>query len=159
MSWTTIESFPKEVFANLKHLKESMSVEQTNTIKWKEFLAMTMDKNVAMREDKIHLAFDHFKRSNSNTLHLDDLVNVLGGEMQARDIMNLVDSDGDGKISFEDFHQAMKESLEEDYWCNFLRLLQFEISLNILVFGSSVTIIVAVGKQYVPVLHQSPGPE
>jgi len=92
-----------------------MKLEHTNKIRWREFLALTMDKNLALREDKIHLAFDHFKRSESKDLQLSDLVDVLGGETQAREIMKMVDSDGDGKISFDDFYSAIKDSIEEEY--------------------------------------------
>lgn len=73
-----------------------------------------MDKNLAMREDKVQLAFDRFKRSESRTIQLDDLVEVLGGETQAREIMGFIDSDGDGKITFDDFYGAIKESIEAD---------------------------------------------
>mmetsp|Transcript_39649 Transcript_39649/g.55885 ORF Transcript_39649/g.55885 Transcript_39649/m.55885 type:complete len:515 (+) Transcript_39649:28-1572(+) len=107
------EQFPQEIVENLKQLRESMSVEEGNTINWREFLALTMDKNLAMREDKIQSAFDHFKRSESNCLRLSDLVEVLGGETQANEIMTAVDSDGDGKISFDDFYRAIKDSFEE----------------------------------------------
>jgi len=31
-----------------------------STIPWKEFLAATMDKKLALREDKVQLVFDHF---------------------------------------------------------------------------------------------------
>jgi len=108
------ENFPVKVMEDLKDLREDLSLSGTDKIKWKEFLAATMDKNLAIREDKVHLAFDHFKRSNSQTLQLSDLIGILGGEAQAREIIGFVDSDGDGKISFEDFYGAIKESVEED---------------------------------------------
>jgi Ca2+-binding EF-hand superfamily protein len=108
------ENFPKNVVENLKDLRGELSLEGTDKIKWKEFLAATMDKNLAMREDKVQLAFDHFKRSESRTIQFSDLVEVLGGETQAREIMGFVDSDGDGKITFDDFYGAIKESIEAD---------------------------------------------
>mmetsp|Transcript_26744 Transcript_26744/g.44585 ORF Transcript_26744/g.44585 Transcript_26744/m.44585 type:complete len:537 (+) Transcript_26744:105-1715(+) len=106
--------FPEEIVENLQDLREDLSLEGTDKIKWKEFLAATMDKNLAMREDKVQLAFDHFKRSESHTIQFNDLVEVLGGETQAREIMGFVDSDGDGKITFDDFYGAIKESIEAD---------------------------------------------
>jgi Ca2+-binding EF-hand superfamily protein len=96
----------------LKELQESLSLEGTEKINWREFLALTMDKTLAIREDKVQLAFDHFKRSDSRTIQLDDLVELLGGETQAREIMGFIDSDGDGKITFDDFFSAIKESIK-----------------------------------------------
>mmetsp|Transcript_8922 Transcript_8922/g.12967 ORF Transcript_8922/g.12967 Transcript_8922/m.12967 type:complete len:533 (-) Transcript_8922:701-2299(-) len=108
------EQFPKEIVENLKELRGRLSLEGTDKINWKEFLAGTMDENLAVREDKVQTAFDHFKRSDSKSLHLNDLVDILGGEAQAREIMGFVDSDGDGKISFDEFFAAIKESMKDD---------------------------------------------
>ena len=113
--FSAAENFPVQVQEDLQDLREDLSLSGTDKIKWKEFLAATMDKSLAIREDKVHLAFDHFKRSNSQTLQLSDLIGILGGETQAREIIGFVDSDGDGKISFEDFYGAIKESVEEDF--------------------------------------------
>jgi len=103
------EQFPQEILENLKSFRKTLKLEETDRINWKEFLAGTMDKSIMMREDKVHTAFDRFKRSDSKSLHLGDLVDILGGETQALEIMGFVDSDGDGKISFDDFFGAIKE--------------------------------------------------
>ena len=87
-------------------------MEGTDKINWKEFLALTMDKNLAIRQDKVQLAFDHFKRTDSRTIQMDDLVALLGGDGHAHEIMGFIDSDGDGKITFDDFFAAIKESVE-----------------------------------------------
>jgi Ca2+-binding EF-hand superfamily protein len=108
------ETFPKEIVANLKDLQEELNLEGTDKINWKEFLAATMDKNLAMRQDKVQLAFDHFKRSDSINIQMGDLVELLGGETQAKEIMTFIDSDGDGKITFDDFFGALKESVEAE---------------------------------------------
>lgn len=105
------ETFPKEVADNLKSLQESLNLEGTDEINWKEFLALTMDRSLAIRKDKVQLAFDHFKRSDSRTIQLEDLVTLLGGETHAREIMGFVDIDGDGKITFEEFFAAIKEGI------------------------------------------------
>jgi len=76
-------------------------------------LAGTMDKHLAMREDKIRMTFDHFKKSNDNCLLVSDLVDIFG-EVPAREIMSFVDTDGDGRISFEEFRAAIEESIEEE---------------------------------------------
>jgi Ca2+-binding EF-hand superfamily protein len=106
------ETFPKEVADNLKSLQESLNLEGTDEINWKEFIALTMDRSLAIRQDKVQLAFDHFKRSDSRNIQLEDLVTLLGGEGQAREIMGFVDADGDGKITFDEFFAAIKEGIE-----------------------------------------------
>ena len=110
------ETFPQDIVNNLKVLQESLNLEGTDKINWKEFLALTMDRSLAIRQDKVQLAFDHFKRSDSRTIQLEDLVTLLGGEGQAREIMGFIDSDGDGKITFDEFFAAIKEGIagEED---------------------------------------------
>jgi Ca2+-binding EF-hand superfamily protein len=45
----------------LLDLREEFRLSGEDTINWKDFLAATMDKNLAMKEDKIREAFDHFK--------------------------------------------------------------------------------------------------
>lgn len=73
-----------------------------------------MDKNLALREDKIRQAFDHFAHSDDNCLYLADLVEIFGGEAQAKEVMGYIDSDGDDRVTFEDFKSAVKESIHED---------------------------------------------
>lgn len=82
---------------------------------WKDFLAGTMDKNLAMREDKIRMAFDHFKHSDENYILMSDLVDIFGGEAQAREIMGFMDSDGDDRVTFEDFRNAIEESMHNKH--------------------------------------------
>lgn len=81
---------------------------------YKDFLRGTMDKNLALREDKIRQAFDHFRSSDDNCLVLSDLVAIFGGEAQAREIMGIIDTDQDGRISYEDFKYAIARSMDED---------------------------------------------
>ena len=98
----------------LVDLREELKLSGEDTMNWKDFLAGTMDKNLAMREDKIRQAFDHFKHSDDNCLYLQDLVDLFGGEAQAREIMGFIDSDGDDRITFEDFRKAIEESMDGD---------------------------------------------
>ena len=79
----------------------------------KDFLAVMTDKSLLIREDKIRMAFEHFKKATNNALLVTDLVDILGGEDQARDIMGAVDTDGDGCISYEEFRQMMTESFSD----------------------------------------------
>ena len=78
---------------------------------WKAFLAAAMDKNLVMREDKIKFAFDRFKHS-ENYLTLEDFVAIFESDREAKEIFDFLDSDNDGKISFEDFRDALEKQID-----------------------------------------------
>lgn len=103
-----------EVNGELKKLREDLSLSGEDKVNWRDFLAAMMDKSVVMQEDKIRMAFDHFNKSEGNYLLISDLVELFGGEAQAREIMGDVDADGDGRISYEDFRQMMTGSFSEN---------------------------------------------
>lgn len=95
-------------------LREELKLSGEETMNWKDFLAGTMDKNLALREDKIQQAFDHFKHSDDNCLYLQDLIDIFGSEEQAKEIIGFIDSDGDNVVTFEDFRNAVTESMDDD---------------------------------------------
>jgi Ca2+-binding EF-hand superfamily protein len=97
-------------------MKEELSLSDTDTLNWKAFLAATMDKNLVIREDKIRFAFDKFKHSDADCLTIQDFAGIFESEGQAKEIFDFLDSNRDGKVSFEDFRTAMEEriDIEED---------------------------------------------
>jgi calcium-dependent protein kinase len=99
----------------LVDLREELKLSGEDTVNWKDFLSATMDKNLAMREDKIRIAFEHFKHTDENYILMADLVEIFGGEAQAREIMGFMDSDGDDRVTFEDFRKAVEASMHEKH--------------------------------------------
>lgn len=108
-------NFPANVQDDLRALRDKLSLSEDSTLNWKDFLSGTIDKTLAKREDNIRMVFNHFKHgADADHLKYEDVVEIFGGESQAQEIMQFLDSDGDGVISFEDFRKAVEESLEED---------------------------------------------
>jgi Ca2+-binding EF-hand superfamily protein len=111
-----------EIVAEINATKEELRLSDRETLNWKAFLAATVDKNLVMREDKIRFAFDHFQHhEDKEYLTLEDFADIFNGEAsQGKEIFAYLDSDGDGKVSFDDFRNAMEECIDIDdvgaYW-------------------------------------------
>ena len=107
-------NFNNEVKEGLNELRRDISLSGEAKLNYRDFVAATMDRNLAMREDNMRLAFDHFRHTDADYLTLEDLSDVFGREAPAKELMNFLDYDKDGKISFEDFRHAVAESIDED---------------------------------------------
>jgi Ca2+-binding EF-hand superfamily protein len=113
---------PPEIVAEINTLKEDLQLSDHDTLNWKAFLAATVDKNLVMREDKIRFAFDHFQHhEDKEYLTLEDFADIFCGEVsKGKEIFAYLDTDGDGKVSFDDFRKAMEECINIDdaapYW-------------------------------------------
>lgn len=100
-------NFPSELKAHLYSLRTGLDISGKQTLNWREFLEATIERNLHMQEDKVRLAFDHFKQSHQNSINMSDLINIFGSDAQAREVMGSVDLDRDGKISYEEFRAMM----------------------------------------------------
>jgi len=102
--------FPPNITADLKKLREDLRISGEESIVWRDFIALMMDKNLVMKEDNLRLVFEHFKKSDPNHILISDIVELVGGsEEQARDIMKLVDENSDGRIDFNEFRKMMED--------------------------------------------------
>ena len=111
-SHVTSGRVPSEIQKDINLLKQELSLTGTDTLNWKVFLAATMDKHLVMREDKIKMAFDHFKHSDADCLTKADFEEVFKGDGQAHEIFDYLDTDGDGRVSFEDFRNAIEQVVD-----------------------------------------------
>jgi calcium-dependent protein kinase len=103
----------EKVSGQLQSLRRGLAISDDQKLNWRDFLAMTLDRNLSVREDNLKVAFEHFKHSDAHYLSLSDLSQIYGGEAQAREVMDLLDADGDGQVSYEDFRHALVESMDE----------------------------------------------
>jgi calcium-dependent protein kinase len=104
----------KEFIGELQGLRRDLAISSNEKLNWRDFLAMTMDRNLVVRDDNLKIAFEHFKNTEAEYLTVDDLAQIFGGKAPAQEIIDLLDADGDGKVSFEDFKNALVESMDEE---------------------------------------------
>ncbi len=102
---------PPEVVTEINSLKEDPQLSDQETLDWKAFLAATVDRNLVMREDKIRFAFDHFQHhEDKEYLTIEDFAEIFCGEVsKGKEIFAYLDTDGDGKVSVDDFRKAIEE--------------------------------------------------
>jgi calcium-dependent protein kinase len=105
-------NFNQHIQADLRKLRTNFAISDENTLNWKTFVASTMDRSLAMRSDNMRMAFDHFKHTDLDYLTLEDLVEIFEGEAPAKEIMDLLDEDGDGQVTYEEFCHAVLETFE-----------------------------------------------
>jgi calcium-dependent protein kinase len=101
-------NFSENLLHDLRRLRTDLAITGDHHLDWRDFVASTMDRSLALREDNIRYAFEHLRHSEAEYLTIDDLAEIFGGKAQAREVMSAVlDADKDGKVSFEDFSNAL----------------------------------------------------
>lgn len=105
--------FLPNITSDLRNLREELSLSGEDSLAWRDFIALMMDKNMVMKEDNLRLVFEHFKKSDPDNIVVSDIVELVGcSEKQAMEIMKLVDNNSDGRIDFNEFRKMM----DEDNW-------------------------------------------
>jgi calcium-dependent protein kinase len=88
-------------------LVKGIDIDGDGLVDYPEFLAATMQRNLANKEEYLVNAFNYFDTNNKGVITKADLVQFMGSEDQAQQVMMEVDSNGDGKISFDEFVAMM----------------------------------------------------
>lgn len=111
MSFLLFEAhFLPDVTNNLRNLRVELSLSGEDSLNWRDFIALMMDKQLVMKEDNLRMVFEHFKKSDPDNIVVSDIVDVVGvSEKQAMDIMKLVDGNSDGRIDFNEFRRMMED--------------------------------------------------
>ena len=104
--------FPPKVKEDLMSLRDNVVKSGAETVNWKEFVVQFMDENIAKREDNIQKVLRRFSKGSKTHLAIEDVAHIFS-ENEAKEIFDYLDSDGDGKISIEDFQKAVEQSLDE----------------------------------------------
>lgn len=93
----------------VKTLLGGLDVNANNRVDYSEFLAATLRRNQFLREERLHRAFDHFDVDGTGKISYENLVDVMGSEEHAKEIMHDVDLNHDGFISYEEFSAMMEK--------------------------------------------------
>ncbi|CAM9226582.1 unnamed protein product [Hapterophycus canaliculatus] len=75
---------------------------------YRNFLAATMEKAIFLRRENLRKAFEHFDLQGTGHINKADLMQALGSEERARTMLEDVDMDHDGQISFDEFSEMMR---------------------------------------------------
>ena len=89
---------------------KSMDIDSNDKIEYTEFLAAMMDHGkFEMNDEKIKLAFKHLDFDDSGYIERREITKLMGtdNEQVVDYILSIVDTDKDGKISYEEFKNLM----------------------------------------------------
>ncbi|CAM9203843.1 unnamed protein product [Ectocarpus sp. 12 AP-2014] len=75
---------------------------------YRNFLAATMEKRIFLRRENLRKAFEHFDLQGTGSINKTDLMEALGSEDCARTMLEDIDMDHDGQISFDEFSEMMR---------------------------------------------------
>jgi len=102
--------FAPNVAYELRQLREELALSGEDSLNWRDFIALMMDKSLVMKEDNLRMVFEHFKKSDPDHIVVSDIVDLVGGsEKHAMEIMKMVDNNSDGRIDFNEFRKMMED--------------------------------------------------
>jgi len=105
-----------------------MDIDNNGSVEYTEFLAAMMDhKSYDLDDDKIRMAFNHLDFDNSNYIERMEIKKLMGNENEevVDYILSLVDTDNDGKISFDEFKMLMTQESFNKWSINFINNFNF----------------------------------
>lgn len=96
--------------ADVDKLFESIDSDKNGAINYTEFLASSMEINLANNEKLLKEAFNFFDKDKNGTIEREEIKVAAKmswvSEKELTDIMNQVDKNGDGKVIYYDLSNA-----------------------------------------------------
>mmetsp|Transcript_4010 Transcript_4010/g.5291 ORF Transcript_4010/g.5291 Transcript_4010/m.5291 type:complete len:520 (+) Transcript_4010:88-1647(+) len=105
---SALVEFP-HIQSQIEELVDGIDLDHNHTVDYNEFLAATLSRNTFIREENIHIAFDHFDEDKTGSITLANLIHIFGSEQHALEVIGENDYDGDRAINFEEFRSMMME--------------------------------------------------
>lgn len=103
---------------DLEDVLKSIDTDQNGYIEYEEFIVATVNKNLFLSENNLKIAFEFFDKNNSGNLDQKEVKNLLVMLCkkdvcvnEIKMIMNEIDTNQDGEISFDEFKALMKKVL------------------------------------------------
>mmetsp|Transcript_16048 Transcript_16048/g.17955 ORF Transcript_16048/g.17955 Transcript_16048/m.17955 type:complete len:502 (-) Transcript_16048:65-1570(-) len=102
----------------IKTMFEDVDTDKSGTIDYTEFIAAAIHRNDVLNIEVLKKAFRVFDEDQSGNISADELKNVFGsnknfGDNFWQDLINEVDQNGDGEISFDEFKDMMLKGIEK----------------------------------------------
>mmetsp|Transcript_3528 Transcript_3528/g.4145 ORF Transcript_3528/g.4145 Transcript_3528/m.4145 type:complete len:561 (-) Transcript_3528:1764-3446(-) len=108
-----LEELNFDLLEKITSLRQELSLSGKEAIKWKDFLAAMADKSLLIKEEKIRMAFDHFRKNENACVRISDLLDLVGGEDGAKEIIDLNQLDGKLEITYEEFRSMLTDSFSD----------------------------------------------
>lgn len=107
------ENFNLDLQEKLAGLREDLSLTGDESIVWKDFIAAMSDKSLLIKEQKIRIAFNHFRKNSGKGVRVSDLINLIGGESGAGEILDMNQLGGRAVITYDEFKSMMTDSFTD----------------------------------------------
>merc|ERR1712186_8928 len=93
----------------MDQLLRAIDTDRTGKIDWTEFVAATLDKKHFMAAETLWATFRIFDRNGDNQISREELREVFkdANDEEIQWVVNEVDQDKDGYISYEEFYEMM----------------------------------------------------
>ena len=108
----------EEAKKEVNRLMELIDTDGNGFIEYEEFLRASMDKKKLLSKKNLKIVFDYLDKNKNGKISYDEIKAVLDGDNKMEDdiwkaLVNQVDLDGDGEISFNEFEYMMKNVKEK----------------------------------------------
>jgi len=105
----------KEIEQSVDTILDAIDFDKNGFIEFSEFVTVAMNRSDLLTESRLRAAFNMFDQDNSGAIAAEELRVLLGDVDDAvwKEILDEVDSNGDGEVDFEEFETMMMKLIEK----------------------------------------------